>query len=116
MGLEAADGPQGAEPPHPGPQTLFPPANPCPSHSRAVVAGAQVSNSVDILLEELQLVNSPAFHVGLGGNLHATVRRMDIYVDRKVQRRLRAEAAARRSAVAVAGGPDDPPQDPAWLK
>ena len=70
---------------------------------------------MDILLEELQLVNSPAFHVGLSGNLHATVRRMDIYVDRKVQRRMRAEAAARRPAVAVAGGPDDPPQDPAWL-
>ena len=90
----------------------------------------QISDSQDVLLEQLQLLSAPSFHVMSKGSRDVEVRYLDIFVDRKVQRRIRAEAAQRLAgsrdapagaagAAAAAGGggllSPFPPQNPAWL-
>jgi hypothetical protein len=70
-----------------------------------------VASSSDVLLEQLQLVNSPSFHVRMSDVKTAEIRYIDIYVDRKVQRAIRARHAG--PTIAAAG--EYPPQDPAWL-
>ena len=53
-----------------------------------------IAGSDTVLLEQLQLINSPGFHVKVDGSKDVEVRFIDIYVDGKLQRELRDRHAA----------------------
>eukprot|EP01052_Picozoa_sp_SAG31_P007094 SAG31_NODE_334_length_17513_cov_10.799989_2_plen_429_part_00 len=73
----------------------------------------KIDGSTGVLLEQLQLVNSPSFHVGLSGSRNVEVRYMDIYVDRAAQRKIRSSAVP--ATVSGSKLSPYPPQNPAWL-
>jgi hypothetical protein len=76
-----------------------------------------ITESLNILVEELQLINAPGFHIKIDASRHVEVRAVDIYVDRAVQRLLLAQSrkSLPTSLVSVTGKPGYPPQNPAWL-
>ena len=83
-----------------------------------------ITGAQNVLVEQLQLINSPGFHVKIDESRHVEARAIDIFVDRAIQRQLRERSHSSLSmrqrdggseSVSASANPDYPPQNPAWL-
>jgi polygalacturonase len=66
-------------------------------------------NVTDVLIEHVNLLNSPSFHLWLDDVARVEIRHVHINVDRSKQRELKQIAAALRNNSAGAGGQGSPP-------